>query len=245
MEKQTIYRVYPSKEILAEAFAGELARSIIKTAGRKAPFTLALSGGSTPVLLFEVLAEKYSKAVDWSKVKIFWVDERCVPPEDPESNYGMTRRLLLDKINIPSANVFRMRGEDEPLSEAARYSEVIASNTRTRNNLPYFDTVLLGMGEDGHTASIFPGNAKLLHSRKICDTALHPATKQKRVTLTGKVINNAKSVAFIVTGNAKSVIVDMIYTRKGAAKIYPAAHIRSVSGVTIWLLDEDAGKFIK
>ena len=244
MRRQTIYRVYPSKILLAESLARELATDIRKTERRKNPYTIALSGGTTPVHLFTQLADKYSKIIDWRKVKIFWVDERCVAPEDSESNYGMTRKVLLDRIDIPSVNVFRMKGEADPVSEAERYAEVIAEHTRKRNKLPYLDTVLLGMGEDGHTASIFPGNDGLLRSKKICDTALHPLTGQRRITLTGKIINNAKSIVFIVTGNSKAGIVEMIYNRGKTIKKYPAAHIRSQTGITKWLLDDEAGKFI-
>jgi 6-phosphogluconolactonase len=195
-------------------------------------------------LLFSVLSDKYNDIIDWSRVNIFWVDERCVPPEDPESNYGMTKRILLDKTGIPDSNVFRMRGEADPAKEAERYSDLVAGHTRKRNGLPFFDIVLLGMGDDGHTASIFPGNEHLLHSNRVCETAMHPVTHQRRITLTAKVINNSGTVFFIVTGEKKAHLVEMIYRHNEDSKNLPAAQIRSTGGSTLWLLDDEAGRFI-
>lgn len=156
----------------------------------------------------------------------------------------MTEKALLSKAAIPAGNVFRMRGEAEPQHEAERYSEVIRSSVRMKNGLPCFDVVFLGMGDDGHTASIFPGNDRLMNSDKICETAVHPVTKQIRITLTGKVINNAKSVFFLVTGKNKSVIVEEIYRNNADVQKYPAAQIKPVRGKTTWLLDSEAGMFV-
>ncbi len=240
----TTFRIFPTPEELALGAAEELASEIRKKSGRKSGIALAISGGNTPRLLFSVLADKFRDMINWKKVILFWVDERCVSPDDPESNFGMTEKTLLRKIEIPSTNVFRMRGEDDPQHEAERYSGVISSNVQRSKGLPRFDIVLLGMGEDGHTASIFPGNEKLMSSDRICETAVHPVTKQKRITLTGKVINNAKSVYFLVAGKNKSGIVEEIYRNNAGVKKYPAARIKPVSGKTTWLLDNEAGMFV-
>jgi 6-phosphogluconolactonase len=230
--------------MLAEAFAEEMVNRIIEAARKKTPLTLAVSGGNTPKLLFSVLAEKYYTSVDWNMVRLFWVDERCVAPDDPESNFGMTEKILLEKINISAGNVFRMRGEDDPEMEAQRYSGVLSSHTGNKNGFPVFDIIILGMGDDGHTASIFPGNNKLLSSDNICEVAVHPVSGQKRITITGKVINNSRSVFFLVTGNRKSEIVKEIFRSSAVSEMFPSAHIKSVNGTTTWLLDNEAAKFI-
>jgi 6-phosphogluconolactonase len=238
------YKIFLTPEELANGFAEELIGLIKVAEKRKTSLTIAISGGSTPRLLFSVLSEKYSSAVDWSVVKLLWVDERCVPPDDVESNFGMTNKILLSKIEIPSENVFRIRGEDDPEKEAERYSVVIDNQIRQINSIPVFDIVLLGMGEDGHTASIFPGNEKLFSSKKNCDVAVHPVSGQNRITLTGKVINNARSVFFLVTGISKADIVNEIFRNSAVSGMFPAAHVRSLNGKTTWLLDNEAGKFI-
>ena len=224
--------------------AADLISLIQKTDKEGSSLTIAISGGNTPKFLFSVIAEKYSISADWNKVHLFWVDERCVPPDDPESNYGMTDRLLLGKINIPGKNIHRIRGEADPVAEAGRYSEEILKYTRHENKIPVFDIVILGMGEDGHTASIFPGNSELLYSDRICDTAIHPVSGQKRVTITGKVINNADAIIFIVTGQDKADIVSKIIGKRAEAVMFPASHIFSVRGNTTWLLDEEASRFL-
>lgn len=238
------YKIFLTPEDLANNFAEELI-GLIKIAEKgNTSLAIAISGGSTPRLLFTVLSDKYSTAVDWRVVKLFWVDERCVPPDNTESNFGMTNKTLLSKIEIPSENIFRMRGEDDPVKEAERYSELIDKQIHQKNSIPVFDIVLLGMGEDGHTASIFQGNEKLFSSNKNCDVAVHPVSGQNRITLTGKVINNARSIFFLVTGNNKADIVNEIFRNSAVSGMFPAAYVRSLNGNTTWLLDNEAGKFI-
>ena len=147
-------------------------------------------------------------AVDWSFVHFFWGDERCVPPDDPESNFGMVNSGFLSKIDIPAINIHRIRGEEDPSTEAVRYSSEIVNYTRTTCGLPVFDQIILGMGEDGHTVSIFPSNSEMLYSEKICEVATHPLSGQKRITITGKVINNSDVVTFLVTGHSKADVVE-------------------------------------
>ena len=143
VEMSITYRIFPTALDLAERLASDLANKIEKAEKDNSPLTLALSGGNTPKLLFSVLAEKYHSSVNWHFVNLFWVDERCVPPNDPESNYGMTYRLLLEKIDIPMQNIHRMKGENDPGTEAVRYSEEILANIRLVNDLPVFDIILL------------------------------------------------------------------------------------------------------
>jgi 6-phosphogluconolactonase len=225
---------------MAAKFAEELICLVSESAFRKKPLTVALSGGSTPELLFSLLGENSPESVPWEYVHFFWGDERCVPADSQESNYGMARRKFLEKIEIPSGNIHRIRGEADPEEEAVRYSSEIVDNTRKRDGWPVFDLILLGLGEDGHTASIFRRNIELLESEKICETALHPVTLQKRITITGRVINNSDSVVFLVTGRNKAEIIQKILHNNPVSENYPAASIAPVHGELKWFIDEDA-----
>ncbi len=242
---EALFRIFPTPSELAEAFAEELAGRINNAGKSGLSFTLAVSGGSTPRLLFSVLAEKYCSSVNWGNVKFFWVDERCVSPFDPESNFGMTKSILLDKIKIPGSNIHRIKGEDDPVKEAERYAQEILLHVRSEDQLPAFNQVILGVGDDGHTASIFPGNLDLLRSEKICEASVHPLTGQYRITLTGKVINNADFVSFLATGQNKTRIIEDIYKKKAQYMNYPASFIVPTHGVVTWYIDEKAGELIK
>ncbi len=231
-------------ELLAGIFASEFAAMAGESAKRKRRFTVALSGGSTPAILYSLIGDNYTKSVSWEYVHFFWGDERCVPPESSESNYGMARDTLLHKIDIPPANLHRIRGEDDPAGEAERYSGEIVNNTLSRNGLPEFDLVILGLGEDGHTASIFPGNNSLLVSGSVCAVAVHPLSHQKRITITGKVINNSDHICFLVTGKKKAEIVKEIINKEAGALNYPASGIVSEYGDLTWFLDQDAAAFL-
>ncbi|WP_031427267.1 6-phosphogluconolactonase [Flavimarina sp. Hel_I_48] len=203
-------------------------------------FRVALSGGSTPKIVFDFMAEHYKEEVDWSRVHFFWGDERCVPPTDEQSNYKMTRDHLLSKIDVPEANIFRIKGENDSEEEAKRYSEVLEKDLPSANGLPQFDLVILGMGGDGHTASIFPSEIHLWDEKAYCAVATHPESGQKRVGLTGGIINNAKTVAFLVTGNDKTEKVSEIIGQKSGYKAYPASKVNPKSGDLQWFLDANA-----
>ena len=152
----------------------------------------------------------------------------------------MTKDHLLSKIDFPEENVHRIKGEDDPEQEAARYSAEILKNVPGENMIPRFDIIILGMGPDGHTASIFPHQMELLTTARICDVATHPESGQKRITLTGKVLNQANKVAFLVTGGNKKEKVKEILTKTGNWKLYPAAHVKPINGELIWFLDDSA-----
>jgi len=239
------YKIFRRPEDLAESFAGDLVK-LIKSAERtKSLFTIALSGGNTPKLLFSILAEKFCESVNWSIVHFFWTDERCVPPGDKESNYGEAARLFFSRIQIPLRNIHRIKGEKEPDKEANRYEKEILRHTKINRKLPVFDLIILGLGVDGHTASIFPGNLDLFESMKICTKVAHPVTGKIRVTMTGKVINNAESIVFLVTGKNKADVVGNIFG-KGAAELnFPAFYIIPGYGKLLWLLDGDAASGIQ
>ncbi len=205
--------------------------------------TIALSGGSTPRSLFDYWAGLPEGEIDWRKMKFFWGDERCVPPTDEESNYKMAREHLLDLVPVPKDHIFRIRGENNPVKEALRYGGILQHKLEIVNGTPSFDIIMLGLGDDGHTASIFPHEMTLWDSSENCVTATHPLSGQKRVSLTGKVINNARHVVFLVTGMNKSAKVkEIIGDPALAAKQYPAARVQPEPGNLYWFLDESAAQ---
>ena len=241
-EKPNSILTFKTGEELASAFCSELEQLI--NSNKNDLFSIALSGGNTPKIIFKILSSDYKNKIDWKKVKLFWGDERCVPPENEESNYGAAKVLLFDKVDIPTKNIFRIIGENDPAEEAIRYSKVIKDNVETKNQLPSFDLFMLGLGQDGHTASLFPDQMNLLTSGNICETAVHPQSKQIRVTITGKVINNSKKIIFLISGKNKAAIVKRIFNDDNS-KSLPAENIRANNGIINWYLDEDAAHYLK
>lgn len=234
-------KIFDSKEDLNHSFT-VLLKEILEG---KEQISIALSGGSTPKSLFDYWAKNHPHDIDWHRVKIFWGDERCVSPDDEESNYRMTKIHLLDHIPIPEENIFRIQGERNPQDEAERYATILQKEVQTRNYLPAFDLIILGMGDDGHTASIFPQEMGLWHSRKLCVVATHPQTGQKRVSLSGTVINAAQCIAFLVTGENKAAkIKEIIVNQQASAKKYPAALVQPDSGKLFWFVDKKAAKLL-
>lgn len=228
--------IYNSKEEVASNFA-EYLENWLKD---NEEVYVALSGGSTPKIVFDELSNTKKYRINWSRVHLYWGDERCVPPSDDQSNYKMTVAHLLENIDIPPKNVHRVLGENDPKKEAIRYGEVLAKNLPLDNKVPVFDMVILGMGEDGHTASIFPHEIDLWHSKNTCEVAIHPDSGQKRITITGKVINHSKTVVLLVTGAGKKDKVAEIIHQKGDYQKYPASLVVPQSGNLIWFLDSDA-----
>lgn len=171
---------------------------------------IAFSGGSTPSLLFDIWAKEYKEKTNWNRLNIFWVDERCVAPSHPESNYGVMKSLLLNNVPIPEQNIFRMKGEDNPIAEADRYNTLIRDVLPTENGTTYFDLVLLGIGDDGHTASLFPDNLEALKSDRLVITTTNPYSKQHRITITAKLILDSKEIIFLVNGASKTAILKKV-----------------------------------
>ena len=236
---------FKSTDELANSLSEKVIRLARESIQAGFPFNMALSGGSTPRVLFEKIASTTEDPGLWEQVNFFWVDERCVPPEDPESNYRMTDETLFRPLSLSYAHVYRVMGEKEPYAEAERYETLLRSQLPGRQGFPCFDMILLGMGTDGHTASIFPDQMDLLHSGRICEVARHPESGQQRITLTGPVINNAERVCFMITGtNKASVLASIIEEQRGSEK-YPAAHIRPDGGILEWYLDEEAAHLLK
>lgn len=218
---------------------------LIEILNKKERVTLALSGGSTPKSLFDYWSELPEGEIDWTKIKFFWGDERCVPPTDNESNFKMTREHLFNNTPVFQENIFRIRGENNPDKEAEIYGDLLNHEVELTDGVPALDIVILGMGDDGHTASIFPHEIELWDSSKNCVVATHPVTGQKRVSLTGKVINAAHNIAFLVTGENKAdKIRQIIEQPEESEKKYPAALVQPESGNLLWFLDEKAAQLI-
>jgi len=210
------------------------------------PLTIALSGGTTPKSLFDYWAKNHAEDIEWSKIKFFWSDERCVWPDNDDSNYKIAKDHLFDHLPISQENIFRIRGENDPYKEARSYSDLLLNEVEQVNGIPQFDILMLGMGEDGHTASIFPHEMNLWDSSNLCVVATHPKTRQMRVSLSGRTINAAKNVAFLVTGAAKAKKVQaVIEDKEKAQEKYPAAKVQPISGNLIWFLDSKAAKLLE
>ena len=237
-------RIFRTPYELAENVAGEMVHMIKDAADRSVPLSVSLSGGSTPELLFSILGDHFSKSAPWQFVHFFWGDERCVPPVSPDSNFGMAFRTLFKKIQIPQGNIHRIYGEHNPVKEALRYSELISQFTSERDGFPVFDLILLGMGEDGHTASVFPDRTELFNSEKICEVVVHPVSQQKRITITGRVINNAENVRLLVTGKNKAEIIKRILKKEKGGLNLPASLVVPVNGNLQWILDAEAGSLL-
>ncbi|NVN18545.1 6-phosphogluconolactonase [Muricauda sp. HICW] len=229
-------KIYKDKQEVAEQFSNYLVDQLKD----KETFHVALSGGSTPKIVFDVLADNFAGKVDWSKVHFYWGDERCVPPSDDESNYKMTVEHLFSKIDVPEENIHRILGEKDPANEAMRYANLLEINLDRIEGVPQFDLVILGMGDDGHTASIFPHEIDLWDAKDHCVVATHPDSGQKRVSINGKVINTAKEVVFLVTGASKAEKVEAIVDKTEGSDAYPASLVNPDSGNLVWFLDEEA-----
>jgi 6-phosphogluconolactonase len=236
MNKYTVV-VAKNESELATKFCdyfSEIVGSVIKRIGFA---TVALSGGKTPDIIFTKLAEDYPNRIDWAKVIIFWTDERCVPPGDPQSNYGRAYELLIEKIGIPSENIFRVRGEDDPETESERYAQLLETNARLKRDVPCFDFIMLGIGEDGHTASIFPGQENLFTTDKLTAVTVNPSNLQTRITLSGSLINNASNVAVVASGINKLKIVSEVIDETDT---YPISFVNPIHGKLTWFLTLDA-----
>lgn len=233
-------KIYKTKQEVATNFSRYLA-ILLASEGTS---HIALSGGSTPKVVFDELAANFQPDIDWHGVHLYWGDERCVAPTDDDSNYKMTVDHLISKIDIPEENIHRIKGENAPEKEAIRYADVLDENLPKSNETPQFDLVILGMGDDGHTASIFPHEIELWHSDHFCEVATHPDSGQRRITITGQIINNAKNVVFLVTGESKAEKVAAIHDKNDSAKNYPASLVAPKSHKLVWFLDEAAAALI-
>ncbi len=239
----TNIRIAPDVNALART-AAETIQNIAETAiGETGRFSIALSGGSTPKTLFELLASAYKDRIDWSKTDIFWSDERCVPPDDVDSNYHMARETLLDRVPLPASNIYRIKGELPPDDGAAHYEEILRAYFY--GQLPRFDLILLGMGDDGHTASLFPGTAVLTEQvRWVVPNHVSTVKQTWRITFTAPVINNAANVMFLVAGAGKAERLKQVLQGEYRPIELPSQLIKPTNGTLIWAVDQAAASLL-
>jgi 6-phosphogluconolactonase len=235
--------VLPGAESLMQAAAERLVARAAASIGTSGRFTLALAGGSTPKALYELLlTPSHAHRIDWPRVHVFWGDERCVPPDHPASNYRMAREALLDHVPIPASNVHRIHGEDPPAAAAAAYEgdlrRVFSTPAGPPRDAPgaRFDLVLLGMGDNGHTASLFPGLTGVRETERWVVAEYVSEVSMWRVTLTPPVINAAADVVFLVSGSGKAPMLHRVLEGPREPDVLPAQAIAPRAGAT-WLVD--------
>lgn len=232
--------VYPTADALAQGAANQIALLLSESIHSRGRALIALSGGGTPRGVYTLLAsDSFQSRVRWKSVHVFWGDERCVSPEHPDSNFKMANETLLKHITIPSSHVHRVMGELEPEHAVRAYEEELRRTFRLGHDaLPKFDLILLGLGDDGHTASLFPGTPSLRERQKLVTGVFVEKWKSYRVTLTYPTINNAAHILFLVSGRSKSAILaDVLQSN---TETYPAQLVRPVDGDLQWLVDQDA-----
>jgi 6-phosphogluconolactonase len=235
--------VFKDAHELAQGAARYILSAIEQTLTKQDRFSLVLSGGSTPRAIYTLLGKP--PAVDrvlWSRVHFFWGDERCVPPDHADSNYKMAYKTLLARLSLPPQNIHRILGEIPPEEAAAAYESAIAEFFRDGNRPPRFDLILLGMGEDGHTASLFPGSPALDETKRWVVAVEHnqpPAPLLSRVTMTFPLINAARGVAVIVSGASKAGVVQQAFSEGDTPKL-PVQRVNPEEGELVWMLDEAA-----
>lgn len=201
-----------------------LIRHIIKMLSNEPErvFHIAFSGGSTPIQMFDLWANDFADLTPWKQIRFWWVDERWVHSDSKENNYGQMKRYLLDVVGIPPEHIFPILTEGHPAAEAKRYSALVDKHVPKRRDIPSFDLVLLGVGSDGHTSSIFPGQEHLLSSPHTYEATENPYNKQSRIALTGVPIINARQVIFLITGDEKAKVVHQLCS---SGDMFPAAYI--------------------
>jgi 6-phosphogluconolactonase len=236
----TDVRLYRDPESLSRAAAEFILSAAERGIAARGRTVLALSGGATPVLLYRLLAAApFGDALPWPKMHLFWVDERCVSQNHPASNYRLVVDTFLSRVRLSDQNIHRIRGEEGPDAAARAYEEEL-SLFFSPARMPVFDLVLLGVGEDGHTASLFPGSAALRErKRRVLPVYLDPP-ELNRVTLTLTVLNNAEQVLFLAVGRRKAAVVHEIM-EDGNPKKYPAGMVQPARGSLTWMIDQEAG----
>jgi 6-phosphogluconolactonase len=227
---------------LFQAAAEEVLRAAANAVAQRGRFTIALSGGSTPRNLYTLIAANASASLPWDQMFFFWGDERHVPPDDPESNYRMAKETLLSKIPVPPANIFPIPTEKKDASAAAEAYEQTLQKffALAPGEFPRFDLILLGLGPDGHTASLFPETAALQEKSRLVVANWVEKLKTHRITFTLPVLNAARGVAFLVSGTDKATVLHEVLEGNGPDEKYPSRLVRPSDGKLIWFVDRAA-----
>jgi 6-phosphogluconolactonase len=235
--------VYRDPSTLARALADYFVATAGLSMAERGAFRVALSGGNTPRATYQLLGQDPLRSeISWSDVFIFFSDERCVPPADEQSNYRMAQRAFLDAVPIPPANVHRIRGEVDPGHAANEYASLLRLDL---GDAPHLDLVLLGLGEDGHTASLFPGTPPETEDEALVRAVYSESLISWRVTMTPKLINLARSVAFAVQGPEKADILARVYEGPVDPIKYPAQRVHPITGRLSWFVDELAAGMLR
>ncbi len=233
--------IYPNIDAISQEAAQYIVRVATESIAARGRFTIALSGGTTPRKLYGLLgSEPFSSQIDWVLTHIFWSDERCVPPDSEESNYHLAHEVLLSKIPIPAIQVHRMPAE---MPDRNRASEEYANEMRRvfgTNEIPDFDLIQLGMGPEGHTASLFPHQASLHEQQRLVMPVSVPKPPPDRLTFTPPLLNSARNILFLVTGSDKSEAVHAVLEGPYNPDEYPAQLVRPKDGEVTWMLDTAA-----
>lgn len=237
-------KILPDGAALNLAAAQEFQTAAEQAIAQRGRFSVALSGGNTPRSVYSLLAQQYKTSLHWNKIHIFFGDERSVPPDHPDSNYRMANEALLSHVPIPLENVHRIRAELDPEAAAKDYENQLRSFFQLANNAwPRFDLILLGLGEDGHTASLFPGSSALGESSRLAAPTWVEKKKTFRITLTYPVLNNAAEDLFIVSGAEKGEILSKVFGQPGGSE-FPSQRIHPTNGRLLWLIDEVAARLL-
>lgn len=233
--------VYKNDDEVCKALADWITDIIDKTLRVKETFTWVLSGGGSPKKLYKILAAPpYNEKIKWNRVHIFWGDERVVPFNDERSNAGMAYGTLLNKVNIPTEQVHKIWTDIIPEESAGHYEKIL--HQYFDNKQSTFDLVLLGLGEDGHTLSLFPGS-EILHDQRSWVNAVHSKEKGERITLMPSVVNRSSAVVFLITGENKAKVLQKVLN-KSESQNYPAHLISPLNKELYWFLDEEAAKYL-
>jgi len=248
MESRRVVEVVPNADDLARVACEIIAAAASASIGRRRYFRIALSGGSTPQAVYRLLAD--DPYMDFSSWQIFWSDERCVPATSPESNYAMAKAALLDRLERPPALVFRMAGASDPDAAATAYEravrELVPPNPAiVTGQTPRFDLVLLGMGTDGHTASLFPGSAALDERERLVVANHVPQLATTRLTFTYPLINAARRVLILVSGEGKAATLRNVLTGAQDLQRFPVQGVQLQRGNLTWLTDQAAFTLMK
>lgn len=242
MSSSATIRILSTPQELFSAAAEEVVKAANEAVAARGRFTIALSGGSTPKSLYNLLATNARTVLPWDKMFFFWGDERHVPPTDPESNYRMTEEAMLSKVPVPPGNVFRIQAENPDADAvAAEYEKTLRKFFKLDSGaVPHFDLILLGLGPDGHTASLFPGTAALKEKSRLVVANWVEKLKTHRLSLTLPALNAGRCVAFLVSGTDKATVLKTVLEEDAPGEQYPAKLVRPSDGNLIWLMDRAA-----
>ncbi len=234
-------RILTTPQELFAAAAEEVVRIANQSVAERGRFTIALSGGSTPKSLFNLLASNAKASLPWDRTFFFWSDERHVGPDDPDSNYHMANQAMLSKVPVPAGNVFRMPAENPDAAAAAQaYEQTVRKFFQMESGVPQFDLILLGMGPDGHTASLFPGTAALQEKSKLVVANWVEKLETHRLSFTLPLINAAREVSFLVGGMDKASVLKTVLEENAPEDQYPSKLVNPTQGKLIWFIDRAA-----